>query len=94
MNAIDMVRAQIGLLPQGAKRALLDELARETGQQPPPRESIVSIPDAAKQLAKTKRTVHNLIQHGLLIPFKPAGRKRAWGITRKSLEAFIAGNGA
>ena len=95
MNALDMVRAQIGMLPQTAKQELLDELAKESGRQDLPKESVVSIPAAAKRISKTKRTIHNLIQDGFLIPFKPIGRKRAWGVTSKSLDAFIAnaGNG-
>lgn len=89
MNAIDIVN----MLPTAEKKKILAMLQNEVGQQDGPKESITPIPQAAKRINRSKRTVNSLIKDGILVPFIPRGRVRAWGVTASSLESFLATGG-
>ena len=52
-------------------------------------EQIVKISDVAKRLGRTTRTVHNLVEQGLLESVMPPGRSRCWGISETSLREFM-----
>ena len=71
------------------KRRILNALASSPDE--PKVEEVLTIPEVAERLHKTKRAVHIYCRMGLLKKVQFPGQSRASGILASSLDALLSG---